>query len=447
MPLIDQIIATVSLWQKQLLDLQSAPTPETPRLARLEQAAGELGKRIAQLALEDQLQQLGSGYSASSLPCPCGQRQRFLRHATRQVRSLCGTLRLRRAYYRCQHCGHSRLPLDEQLGLSEREISPGVERAASLLAAHLPFAETEFVLAEITGVSLSGRQIETVAESLGQQAHQQQQAEAEQASRQGLVEVRGPQSLPPKTYLIEMDGVQVGLQDGSWQEVKNGIIYELSQRLEISKQRRELLTSQRLAWRGEVSRFRRQLWASVVSTRVRTCDRVVVIGDGAEWIDQTVGLMFPGALRILDYYHAAQRIWAVAQARFGQGSGIGKRWAQGQLTKLRGGQSRQVIGAMRRLKMGTCESRAIRDEAVRYLWQRREQMRYDEYERQGLPIGSGAIESTCKQVVTARLKQAGMRWSEAGVDAMVALRCYVLNGRFDELCPKPAISFDWQQAA
>jgi len=93
------------------------------------------------------------------------------------------------------------------------------------------------------------------------------------------------------------------------------------------------------------------------------------------------------------------------------------------------------------------QRRGVRDEAVRYLGARREQMSYAAYERQGLPIGSGAVESTCKQIVTARLKQAGMRWSEAGVDAMVALRCYVLNRRFDELCPKPAISFDWQQAA
>jgi hypothetical protein len=115
--------------------------------------------------------------------------------------------------------------------------------------------------------------------------------------------------------------------------------------------------------------------------------------------------------------------------------------------KLRAGQSQQVLTAMRRLKIVASEKRAVRDEAVRYLQRRREQMRYDAYERQGLPIGSGAVESTCKQVVTARLKQAGMRWSEAGVDAMVALRCSVLNGRFDELCPKPTIGFDWQQAA
>lgn len=445
MPLIDQIINTLSSWQKQLILL--ATTTDAASLALLEQAALDLGKRIAMLALEDHLNQLGTGYQASSRPCPCGQRQRFLRYSSRQLRSLCGPLSLRRAYYHCSLCHTGCAPLDAHLGLSDRDITPGVTRAATLLASHMSFAEAGFVLQELTGVSLSGRQIETVAEAIGQQAEARQQVEQQSAGTQGLAEVSGPPSLPPKTFIVEMDGVQVGLQDGRWQEVKCGVIYELSQRVEISGERRELLSSRRLALRGDVSRFRQRLWANVLALGVRECDRVVVLGDGAEWIDQTAQLLFPAALRILDYYHAAGRLWQVAAARFGEQSGEGEAWARRQAAKLREGQVKPVIASLKRLQMKGSQRRAVRDEAVGYLGARREQMSYAAYERQGLPIGSGAVESACKQVVTARLKQAGMRWSEAGADAMVALRCYVLNRRFDELCPKPAISFEWQQAA
>jgi Uncharacterised protein family (UPF0236) len=445
MTLTEQIINTLSTWQKQLLQLP--PAADATSLALLEQAAGDLGKRIAGLALADQLQQLGSGYESSSRPCPCGQRQRFVRYSARHLRSLCGPLRLRRAYYHCSHCGTGSAPLDAQLGLSERDITPGVERAASLLAAHLPFAETEFVLQELTGVVLSGRQIETVAEALGQQAEARQQAEQQVAAQQALPEISGPQRQPPKTFVVEMDGVQVGLQNGSFQEVKCGVIYELRQRVEIREQRWELLSSRRLAWRGEVSTFRQRLWANVLALGVRPCDRLVVLGDGAEWIDQTAQFLFPGALRILDYYHAAERLWAVARARFGDGSSEGEKWARRQAAQLKGGLVKRVIASLQRLRMKRVEAQRLRDEAVRYLRARCEQMKYDAYESQGLPIGSGAVESTCKQIVTARLKQAGMRWSEAGVDAMVALRCYVLNRRFDELCRKPEITFDWRQAA
>ena len=84
---------------------------------------------------------------------------------------------------------------------------------------------------------------------------------------------------------------------------------------------------------------------------------------------------------------------------------------------------------------------------LNYLRERQAQMRYGEYQEASLPIGSGAIESTCKQMVTARCKQAGMRWSEKGADAILALRSFVLNERLDELCRKPAISLDWAKAA
>jgi len=306
MPLIDLIINTLSTWQKQLIQLTT--TTDSSSLALLEQAALDLGKRVALLALEDQLKQLGTGYDSSSRPCICSQRQRFLRYSTRHLRSLCGPLSFRRAYYHCPHCGTGTAPMDARLGLSTRDITPGVERAATLLASHLPFAETEFVLQELTGVSLSGRQIETVAEAIGQQAEQLQQTEQQEASAQGLQQVSGPQQKPPKTFIVEMDGVQVGLQDGTFQEIKCGVIYELSQRVEINQQRWELLASRRLALRGEVGKFRQRLWANVLAMGVRQCDRVVVLGDGGEWIDQTAQLLFPGALRILDYYHAAERL-------------------------------------------------------------------------------------------------------------------------------------------
>jgi hypothetical protein len=102
---------------------------------------------------------------------------------------------------------------------------------------------------------------------------------------------------------------------------------------------------------------------------------------------------------------------------------------------------------MNKLKMKGDEGRAIKAAAIKYMRGRVEQMRYGEYREAGLPIGSGAVESSCKQVVTARCKQAGMRWSQAGVDAILALRSFVLNERLDELCPKPEVSIDWAKAA
>jgi hypothetical protein len=447
MTLIQQIISAIEQWQEQLRAASIESTHKADSMAAMELEAQALGRRIAQLALSHLLEQSGTGYDGSTRSCHCGFKQRFQRYASRGVRTLIGDLSYRRAYYRCPRCGASSFPLDEQIQQSARQISAGVERAVALLSAQLSFIEAQRILNEVAQVSLSARQIETVSESIGQQAEEFQQQEEELAATKGLVEIQGPQRPPTRTFIVEMDGVQVGLQDGSWQEAKCGVVYELSQRVEINEGRWELLRKHRCVLRGGATAFRGRLWALCLRAGIRQQDRVVVIGDGAEWIDQTASLLFPRSMRILDYYHASERIWAVAFARWGEGTRQGRGWAESKLHHLKAGQVRQVIASMRRLEMRTDEGRAIRSAAIKYLKGRVEQMKYEQYREAGLPIGSGAVESSCKQVVSARCKQAGMRWSESGVDAILALRSYVLNERLDELCPKPEISIDWAKAA
>jgi hypothetical protein len=446
MTLIDQIIAATQHWQEQLRAKRNSSDNELLSMAALEQAALALGQRVAQLALAEPLRQAGTGYTASSRPCDCGRKQRFQRYSSKTMRTLIGEVAYERAYYRCRHCRASACPLDQQLGQSAREVSPGVERTLALLSAHLPFPKAEQVLAEVTAVRLSARQIETIAESLGAEAEHRQQLDEQQAASRGMVEVCGPPPAP-RTFVVEMDGVQLGLQDGSWQEVKCGVVYELSQRVEIYSGRWELLQRHRCALRGEVGEFRQRLWALCLRAGLRQQDRVVILGDGAEWIDQTAQWLFPNGLRILDYYHASERVWAVARARWGEATTAARRWAHSKLSQLKRGQVKKVMAAMRGLKMSNAESERVRAAAVNYMRVRQAQMSYGEYQEAGLPIGSGAVESTCKQMVTARCKQAGMRWSEVGADAILALRSFVLNERLNELCPKPSLSLDWAVAA
>jgi hypothetical protein len=447
MTLTAQIITAVEHWQEQLRAQPKAAPSDSLSMATFEQAALALGQHLAQLALADQLQQVGTGYATATRACDCGSKQRFQCYSSKTVRTLMGQVAYKRAYYHCPQCEVGTCPLDRQLGQSTREVSPGVARTLALLSAHLPLAKAEQVLAQVSGVQLSARQIQTIAESLGAEAEQRQQQEQQQAATQGLIEPRGPQSPAPRTFIIEMDGVQLGLQDGSWQEVKCGVIYELSQRVEIQAGRWELLQRQRWARRGEVGGFRQRLWALGLRVGIRQQDRLVVLDDGAEWIDQTVAWLFPKALRILDFYHAAQRIWAVANARFGEATASAQRWAHSKLSQLKGGHVKSVMAALRGLKIRSAEGQKVQQAALNYLRVRQAQMQYDEYQKAGLPIGSGAVEAMCKQMVTVRCKQAGLRWSEAGADAILALRRFVLNDRLDELCPKPTISLDWAKAA
>ena len=444
MNLNQEIINAVEQWQEHL----SHPSSDfTKSFAAIEEAALALGQRIAQLAVSHQIEQIGTGYSRSTRPCSCGAKQRFERYCEKTVRTLFGELTYKRAYYRCRRCRASCFPIDQLLQQSEREISPALERNLALLSAHLSFAESERVLKQIAGVEVSARQIENVAESIGSEAEQKQQKEDQQAAFCGLESRSGPLQPEERIFIIEMDGVQLGFQAGGWQEVKCAVIYELSQRVEINEGRWELIDKHKCVLRGDVGAFRRRVWALCLRAGIRETDRIVVIGDGAEWIDQSVELMFEGATRILDFYHASERVWTVAFARWGEGSEQAIRWAEEKLSQMKEGKIKEVIESINRLRMKGEEGERIRRVAVNYLKARREQMKYDEYKKLRLPIGSGAVESTCKQMVTARCKQAGMRWSEEGADAILALRSYVLNDRFDELCPKPLFSLEWKKVA
>jgi hypothetical protein len=151
---------------------------------------------------------------------------------------------------------------------------------------------------------------------------------------------------------------------------------------------------------------------------------VVIVGDGAEWIWNRAN-MFVRRCEILDFWHALEHAWAFARLRYGEGSRQADAWVHGIAEDLRAGQVQEVIAGLKRLRPQTPELRDNLQALIRYYSENAGRMRYDEYLRLGYGIGSGAVESAHKQVVHARFRQAGMRWSEAGVppvDRCLALR-------------------------
>jgi len=154
---------------------------------------------------------------------------------------------------------------------------------------------------------------------------------------------------------------------------------------------------------------------------------VVIVGDGAEWIWNRA-TMFVHRCEILDYWHAVEHAWTFARLRYGEDSAQAVRWVHQIAEDLRAGKVQDVIVALQRLRPKTEELRANLQSLIGYYRENAGRMRYDEYLRLGYGIGSGAVESAHKQVVHARLRQAGMRWSEAGARRRLALRLLLLNG-------------------
>ena len=156
-------------------------------------------------------------------------------------------------------------------------------------------------------------------------------------------------------------------------------------------------------------------------------------GDGAEWIRNIVEVHFPGAVHIVDLYHARQHLWEVARALYPNDTGTQKAWMKvHQKRLLDKGKIEKLVTALRSLVCTNPQVvEKIRTEAD-YFERNAERMRYPKFRRQHLFVGSGVIEAGCKTVIGSRLKQSGMFWTVRGANAILALRCGHLNGRFEE---------------
>ena len=156
---------------------------------------------------------------------------------------------------------------------------------------------------------------------------------------------------------------------------------------------------------------------------------VVVVGDGAEWIWNRA-TWFVRRCEILDFWHAVEHAWGFARLRYGDGSTQADLWVQAIAEDLRAGQVKGVIARLKRLRPNTAELRQNLAGLIRYYSENASRMQYDEYLRLGYGVGSGAVESAHKQVIHARMRQAGMRWSEAGARRLLALRLLLLNDQW-----------------
>jgi hypothetical protein len=169
---------------------------------------------------------------------------------------------------------------------------------------------------------------------------------------------------------------------------------------------------------------------------------VVIVGDGAEWIWNRAKL-FVNRCEILDFWHAIEKAWEFARLQYGTESKRGDAFIHRLATDLRAGRVTDVIARLGQLHPSSPQAREKLDSLIAYYTDNQCRMHYDQYLRRGYGIGSGAVESAHKQVVHARLRQAGMRFSERGAIHLLALRVLLLNGQWsllDRLAKKPLVA-------
>lgn len=319
-------------------------------------------------------------------------------------------------------------PLDEELGLLPGALTPPLQAHLSRLGTRLSFAAAADELRHLKGVRVAAATARRRTEADGALYAAHQEAAAARVLADPPPPGRGP-----AVQQVSVDGAMVGLVDGSWREVRSLAIGTVVPGRQAGTVRSE-----------EVSYFSRladaasfiTLAAEEVHRRgVETAGVVAGVVDGAEWCQAFLDAHCPQAVRILDFPHAAQRLSDVAEAVWGSGE-TGQVWAAAQRAELRDGPAEAVLAAIRAVPLEQAPDAAaaarVQAEVLGYLEPRLPQLRYAAFRAQGLPIGSGIVESANKLVVETRLKGAGRRWAEPSVTPMLALRGALCSERWDE---------------
>jgi hypothetical protein len=316
-------------------------------------------------------------------------------------------------------------------------LTPGVLRMTGSAAALVSFEESSALLQELAGVQVSVKQVERAAEALGAEIA---------ADEHRCVEKEG-QAAP--TMYLGMDGTGVPMRaaevadragkqpDGSakTREAKVITMWTAESRDAEGKPVRDpgsvtysaaIESAATPDASPDRSDFAERVLREATRRGFNEAARCVVLGDGSTWIWNTARELYPQAIQILDRYHAKEALHRVAQAIFGT-TPEAKPWAEQRCTELDEGRLRDIVRQLH----ASAEDCPEAAKCALYIFRNRARMRYPKFRAQGLCTSTGVLEAGCKVVVGTRLKRAGMRWTVTGANAIIALRCSRLSGRFE----------------
>lgn len=408
----------------------------------IEMAARRQVLRVAAQAIQQRLNADTSDHVGPTLSCACGQPSHYAGRRAKTFTSVLGPLTLERAYYHCESCKAGFCPRDHALGLGNTSLSSAVTRMVGLVGAMVSFDEGHELLRELAGVEVSTKNVERGAEALGREI-----ADDERRVSQSPP---ADEQIAPTLYL-GMDGTGVPMRacevagragkqpDGTskTREVKLVTIWSAEGRDKDGTPERDPgSVSYSAAIESAAQRDTDEI-PSEFATRVQReatrrgfdmAARRVVLGDGAKWIWNLADQHFPDAIQIVDRFHAKQHLSDVGKAIYGATSDLAREWARDRHEQLDAGQIEALLLALRTHAKANEDAR----NCIKYIENNRQRMRYPEFRAAGLCTSTGVVEAGCKVAIGTRCKRTGMHWTVAGVDAIIALRCCKLSGRFED---------------
>jgi hypothetical protein len=412
-------------------------------LEAVEMAVRSAMHRAGAVALTELLQFPVPAADQRVVDCTCGKHARYLELRSKPVLTAVGMVQVSRPYYLCAHCHSGQFPADIELDIENTESSPGVRRMHALVGQEAPFDHGRQQMKLLADLEVTTKAVERVAEAIGSDIAGGEKREIQRAVQLDLPIVIGK---PVPILYVQMDGTGVpvvrketmgrqGKTDGQpahTREAKLGCVFTQTTWDEEGYPIRDPDSTTYTGAIETAEKFGKRLYLEAWNRGWSRAKKKVIIGDGAEWIWNLAEQHCPGAVQIVDLYHARQHLWDLARRLYPNEEANQKAWMKvHQKRLLDKGKIEKLVAVLRSIHSTNPDvAEKIRTESD-YFERNAERMRYPKFRRQHLFVGSGVIEAGCKTVIGSRLKRSGMFWTVRGANAILALRCCHLNGRFE----------------
>lgn len=402
----------------------------------LEVGVRQVLRLVGVALLKEMVESKEDRYPSSEVACRCGGKAEYLFRREAQTLSTLGWVAYRRAYYVCPKCHEGQSPLDQRLGLRPGRVSVAMAELLAMEGIEVSFDEAQRKIAKMLLVEVSENTVRNVTQEFGAL-----RAEAEdrwiQKSREGydVLERRRLRSKPPDRLYGAVDGIIIPV-DGEGRELKCGCWYRVEKKAGSPAQVGETgyLQATQIDYYCDIcdaQRFRDLVWATGYQRQADRARELVFVADGAPWIWKLVTEEFPGATQIVDWYHAAEYLGGIAQSAFSE-EGPKEAWLVRTREQLWQGEIDAVLASCREQEEKPAAATSVQ-KAISYFSNNRERMDYKRFREQGYQIGSGTVESACKQIGTQRLKRAGARWGTEGARLTAKARATWLSNQWDSL--------------
>jgi hypothetical protein len=389
------------------------------------------------------LLELNQDPTATQVSCECGQPAQYHDVRSKQIVTVLGKAELKRAYYVCPRCHKGQSPRDRELDVEGTGFSPGVRRMMATVGSESSFDRGREQLQLLAGLEVNEKAVERHAEAIGADLAAREQVEMQRALQLEFPEILG-QAVP--YFYIEMDGTGVPVvkaetegragkmegQPAHTREAKLGCCFTQTTSDKEGYAVRDEASTTYVGAIETAEEFGKRIYVEAWRRGWSRAQTKVVLADGAIWIWNLADQHFPGAIQIVDLYHAREHVWDVARFLYPSDANQRKRWGKRAQKMLDNGKIEVLVTEIRSSLPPTPESAAEIENQANYFERNAARMRYPQFRLQGLFVGSGVIEAGCKTVIGSRLKQSGMFWTLRGANAIIALRCCRINRRFED---------------